>query len=300
MKRISCSLLNILWIGLAFFLSAQSCAARIADPYPIAILRLGDIHLIEGRDKIIRLTELGDIKEICWLDEQTICFSRVRTTGLINERSWLGFESVSDLFTVSRSPGRVKQFTANHFARGPSPSPMYGRALFWRDNRHFGTISEIWESIHPLRRDRPLGIQGIDPDCSPDQRWTAASLGDGSLEGVGLYRFPTNDSYRKLRGPHYRPRFSPDGQLYTYISEESGKTEIWGFDIPDGEPRRLLGPGEKIERIIDFGWAKDGSGYILVMEDLNQQTDVYYWEIETKKLLKLTETGDVKKATSWH
>ncbi len=292
--------LKILIVSCFFLLSGQFCSARIADPYPISILRNGDIYLIEGADKIRRLTELSDIKEICWLDEKTICFSRVRTTGLIDKRSWRGFERVTDLFTYDLPSGAIRQFSANHFARGPAPSSMHGRALFWRDNRYFGTTSEIWETIHPLRRDRPLGIQGIDPDSSPDQRWTAAALGDGNPEGVGLYRFPTNDSYRKLRGLHYRPRFSPDSKLLAFISEASGKTEIWGFDIPDAEPRRLLGPGEQIERIVDFGWAEDGSGYILVMEDLDSKTDVYYWEIIAKRLLKLTDTGDVEKATSWH
>jgi hypothetical protein len=255
---------------------------------------------MENSTSIKQLTFESDALEICWLDAETICFSRELKIEAPEDREWLGVTNFYDLFVINRTDGKVKQFTANHFTREPAPSPMPARALFWRDNRELGTTSEIWETIHPLRRERPLGIQGISPDSSPDQRWTAAALGTNQPEGVGLYRFPTNDAYKKLHGPYFNPRFSPDSKMLTYINLESGKSEIWGFDIPDGEPRRLLGVGEKIQRIVDFGWVKDGSGYILVLEDENSKRDVYYWEIKEKDLRKLTEFGDVDAATAWH
>lgn len=280
--------------------STSICEARIANPYPIAVLRQGDIYLIEGKGKWQQLTQLGDVQEICWLDLKTICFSRKLETGLADQENWSGLEKIYDLFTISKEGGTVKQFTANHFARRPSPSPMNGRALFWHDVADSGIVYEIWETIHPLRRDRPLGIRGISPDCSPDRKWTAASLGYGEPEGVGLYRYPTNDAYRKVRGLCFKPRFSPDGRSLTYLNYESGRAEIWGFDIPDGEPRRLLGTTSQIKGIIDFGWTEDGSGYILILGDDNSKRDVYYWEIERQSLLKLSETGDIQQATAWH
>ncbi len=285
---------------LSLMMIALICEARIADPYPIALLRQGDIYLLESKNELKKLTDLGDVMDICWLDKETICFSREFQTDLTAQKHWRGFQTISDLFTIKRDGGSLTQFTANHFARGPAPSPMDGRALFWRDNRSLHTKCEIWESIHPVRRDRPLGIRGTSPDSSPDKKWTAASLGQSSVAGVGLFRFPTNDSYKKLRGQYRRPRFSPDSRLLAYINEESGSAEIWGFDIPDGEPRRLLGTGEKIARIVDFGWTEDGSGYILLLEDESGLTDAYYWEIQQKSLHKLTETGDITQATSWH
>jgi hypothetical protein len=276
------------------------CEARIANPYPVAIIRQGDIYLIESKDKIERLTELGDVKELCWLNQETICFSRCMETGLTENKKWRGFKRIWDLFIINRNGGAIQQFTANHFARGPAPSPIGNRALFWHDNRSLGTLCEIWESIHPLRRDRPLGIRGISPDSAPNQRWTAASLGNGEAEGIGLYRYPTNDAYKKLRGPYHRPRFLPDSQILAYINEESGEPEIWGYEIPDGEPEKLLDSGDNMGRIIDFGWVRDGSGYILLLEDKDSTMDVYYWEIKKAKLHKLTKSGDIQAATSWH
>ncbi len=280
----------------------QVSLARIANPFPVAVVRQNDIYLIESKEKVKQLTDLGDVQEICWLDNQTICFSRKMATGITTDRRWRGFGTIWDLFTVRRDGTDLRQFTANHFAREPSPAPLERRALFWRDNRALGTISEIWEAVYPRRRDAPLGIRGIAPDSSPDKRWTAASLGSGEAEGVGLYRYPTNDSYRKLRGPYHRPRFSPDSKLLTYLSEESGQAEIWGYDMPDGEPGRLLGidDDEKFAHIVDFGWVGDGSGYILLLEDGAEKVDAYYWEIQKKILQKLTDWGDVQKATSWH
>lgn len=286
---------------LAFLFSFSSaCPARIANPYPVAVIRQGDVYLIEEKDEMKRLTQSGDVHEICWLDQETICFSRKMETGLAFDKNWVGLGTIWDLFTVSKNGGPAHQFTAHHFARGPSPSPMNGRALFWHDGLLTDTQCEIWETIHPKRRDRPLGIQGTTPDASPDRKWTAASLGRESPGGVGLYRYPTDDSYRKLRGPYHRPRFSPDGRLLTYLNYESGKGEIWGYDLPDGEPRRLLGTTPHIKTIADFGWVGDGSGYVLVLEDENGKKDVYFWEIKQESLTKLSETGDVTAATSWH
>lgn len=288
------------FIVLMLLLLVVKGEARIANPYPIAFLKQGNIYLIEDERKTVQLTFSGDIRELCWLDEETICFSRVMDTGITEGGDWIGYRKISDLFTINRSGGTVKQLTADHFARGPAPSPMPPRALFWRDNRSLETQCEIWESIYPLRRDRPLGIRGITPDSAPNQHWTAASLGTYDPEGIGMYRYPTNDSYRKLHGPYYRPRFTPDSKMLTYISLESGVPEIWGFEIPDGDPHRLLGVGKKIKNIIDFGWTKDQSGYIIVLEDQNGKRDIFYWEIQKKMLKKLTNTGDVDAATSWH
>ena len=291
---------KILTIGAFLTLAHLNCEARIANPYPVAILRQGDVFLIPGQGKMERLTRLGDVKEICWLDQETICFSRQMETGLPERKDWVGFNKIWDLFTVKKEGGPVSQFTAHHYARGPAPSPMFGRALFWRDASTTGTVYEIWETIHPKRRDRPLGIRGITPDSSPDRKWTAASLGHDEPAGVGLYRYPTNDAYRKLRGPYHRPRFSPDNRMLTYLNYESGKSEIWGYDIPDGEPRRLLETPKGMKTIIDFGWVEDGSGYIIILEDMQSKKDAYFWEIDKKSLMKLTETGDIEAATSWH
>ncbi|MBU1881493.1 hypothetical protein KKA08_05620 [bacterium] len=278
----------------------SSCSARIANPYPIALQRQGDIYIIRNSKEIEKLTSTGDVLELCWLDQENICFPRKFVTGLEETRDWSGFSTLYDLFLIPRDGGSIQQFTGNHFARGPSAGNMPGRAIFWRDNTPFATSSEIWETIKEVRRDRPLGISAITPDASPDQRWISGVYGLDIPEGIGLYKYPSSERYRKFDGPFSRPRFSPDSRLLAFINQEAGKTQIWGFDMPDGEPRLLLEFSEIINRVVDLGWAKDGSGYILVLEDKDLKRDVYYWELQTKQLKRLTQFEDVNFATSFH
>jgi len=274
--------------------------ARNANPYPIALIRNGDIYNMNNSKEVKKLTSIGDARELCWLDNETICFSREYDTGLKDGRGWRGFSKIYDLFTIPREGGTVKQFTAQHHSRGPSTGNMPGRVIFWRDNSGFGTTSELWETLKPMRRARPLGVSAVSPDASPDQFWMTAVFSLDDTVGIALYKYPSTERYRELPGPYKRPRFSPDSKLLIFINEEFGKGQIWGFDMPDGEPRMLLEFGDSINRVIDLGWAGDGSGFILVLEDKQKKRDIYYWELIRKELRRLTNYGDVDHATSFH
>jgi hypothetical protein len=273
--------------------------ARIANPYPVAFLRQGDVYILESADNWKPLTKLGDVGSLCWVDPETICFSREIRTGLLLRTDWQGIQILRDLFTVSRSGGRIQQWTVDHFTTEPAPASMPNRVVFTHKVPGDTLETEIWETIRPLIRNRSLGIRGHLPDSSPDQRWTAATLGTG-FGGVGIYRYPTNDAYRKIEGDLGRPRFSPDGKTLAYLNREKGKNGIWGYTVPDGEPRRLLAIPKGFDRILDFGWTKDGSGFILVLQDEKGASDIYYYELDRKNLNRLTQLGDVKLATAWH
>lgn len=277
--------------------------ARIANPYPVAVLRKGDIYLLKSKDDWQRLTETGDVTSLCWLNRETICFSRSIQTGLKNRMDWRGLETISDLFLIKRDGSDLRQFTNNHFASQPAPAPIPGRSLFAHIVPFDGMDREIWETIKPPFSDRTSGIRGSWPDSSPDRKWTAAELNENG--GIGLYRYPTNDAYRKLRGSYRTPRFSPDGERLTFFAMHSipDSSGIWGYEIPDGEPELIL-PMSKVSNqyhgLQTFGWTEDGSGFILVLSDDNSKRDVFFYEVELKSLQQLSDFGDIDQATAWH
>lgn len=287
----------------AILVTAVSIAeARIANPYPVAVLRKGDIYLLKSKGDWQKLTETGDVTSLCWLDRETICFSRSIKTGLKNQMGWRGLETISDLFLIKRDGSDLRQFTNDHFASQPSPAPIPGRALFAHIVPFDGMDMEIWETIKPPFSDRTSGIRGSRPDSSPNRRWTTAQL---IPEGIGLYRYPTNDAYRKLTGSYHTPRFSPDSEKLTFFATNSNpdSSGIWGHEIPDGDPELIL-PMSKISdqrrNLLTFGWTADGSGFILVLAHDSGKRDVFFYEIELKSLQQLSDFGDIDQATAWH
>ena len=293
---------------LFFFLTALICITsmqaegRVTNPYPTAVLRQGDVYLLKGKDNWQRLTHWGDVQWLCWMSTDTLCFERKRTTGLKDSADWRGFEVVRDLFMATRDGKILGQFTADHFTEEPSPSPMRARALFAHRPDWLTQEYEIWETIRPNIRNRPLGIRGHMPDASANQRWTAAALNGEGPSGVGLYRYPTNDSYRKIEGPHTRPRFSPNNVWYAFLSYPSDPDScgIYAYEIPDGDVKFILRTPEGFVRICDFGWSRDGFAFILVLEDAAGKRDAFFYDMELKSLQRLSDTGDIDQASTWH
>lgn len=287
-----------------FLLCAMSPAsrARISNPYPIAVLRQGDVYLLKPKGEWRQLTKFGDVISLCWLSEDTICFVREIRTGPTKAKNWQGLDILRDLFVVTKDGKALQQFSTDHFVEEPSPSAMPGRALFAHNPGWFTPDFEIWESIKPNIRNRPLGIRGHLPDAAPNQRWTTAALNGDGPSGVGLYRYPTDDSYRKISGPYTRPRFSPDSKLLAFLGSPAVKDScgIYAYEIPDGEIKFMLPtpPGQR--RIEDFGWSADGSGFILVLSGEDGKRDIFFFELDLQLLTQLTKRGDIDQATAWH
>ncbi len=283
----------------AVLFCAASGQGRISDPYPVAVLRQGDVYLLKAEGDLWQMTRVGDVKSLCWLDQETLCLARELRTGLKNRPDWQGIEVMRDLFTLKITSGNLEQFTMDHFVCEPAPGHIPNRALFTHPVEADTMQTEIWETLRPLLRNRSLGIRGYQPDSSPDKKWTAATLGR-NRGGIGLYHYPASDSYRKIEGPYWRPRFSPNNQLLAYLNAEPGQTEMWGYVLPDGEPQLFLRLPEGFEDMLDFGWTADASGFILLLSHNGGQRDIYYYEIQTKKLTPLSESGDIDQASAWH
>ena len=86
----------------------------------------------------------------------------------------------------------------------------------------------------PLQTGRGIGYEGL---WSADGRWMIYRVGGGGAEGRDIYaRRLGSDSARipLVTSPaeEYSPALSPDGRLLAYVSDESGRTEVYVRPFP--------------------------------------------------------------------
>jgi Tol biopolymer transport system component len=91
---------------------------------------------------------------------------------------------------------------------------------------------------------------------SPDGRWLALTSWDvgADIWILSLLPQPTGKAHRETPFRERQPQFSPDGRFLTYVSDESGRSEIY--------IERLQPPGERVQVSSEGGteprWARNG------------------------------------------
>ena len=101
----------------------------------------------------------------------------------------------------------------------------------------------------------------VSPDWSPDQRLLVYEAFTGDTKSQLLYRERRQDGtlgepavFRKTAFNEMAPRFSPDGRFVAYVSDESGKDEVYVSDFPKGASQwRISQKGGGAPR-----WRRDG------------------------------------------
>lgn len=71
----------------------------------------------------------------------------------------------------------------------------------------------------------------------------------------------THDQLTSARANDGRPRFSPDGKLLVFISDRSGKPQIWTLNLTGGEPRQLT---DMPSGVAAADWSPDGQKLLLI------------------------------------
>jgi eukaryotic-like serine/threonine-protein kinase len=104
--------------------------------------------------------------------------------------------------------------------------------------------------------EEPLHVMGGFPaDWSPDGSVILyEGTLDSRLQGVWALPLNTRKPYQLLRAPAEHPQFSPDGRWITFVSEESGQSEVYVAPFPmSGETIRVSAAGGAQPR-----WSSDG------------------------------------------
>ena len=150
-----------------------------------------------------------------------------------------------------------------------TPSPYSGWTSFASDGKEFAYVhrlasSQLYRAPFDLQKgvllDQKVELTGgersvREPDMSPDGKWIVLRVQDPQEDlalirpdGTDLHRI-TNDSFSD-RSPHW----SPDGRQITFMSNRSGRFELWSIH-PDGQGLRQLTHGGAISYV----WTPDGS-----------------------------------------
>jgi Tol biopolymer transport system component len=104
-------------------------------------------------------------------------------------------------------------------------------------------------------------LDELGPDWSPDRRFLIYMAGSRETRSQLLYRERRQDGslgepvvFLKTSFNERAPRFSPDGSFVAYVSDESGKLEVYVRDFPKGANRwQISSNGGNAPR-----WRRDG------------------------------------------
>ncbi|MDA2913006.1 S9 family peptidase [Acidobacteriia bacterium AH_259_A11_L15] len=113
-----------------------------------------------------------------------------------------------------------------------------------------------------------------DVRVSPDGRWgvfvaTFSDTEENTMNSdLWVVDLESGRSYQLTRGPKRdsEPKWSPDGKKIAFLSNRSGKTNIWLIH-PDGGEAWPATEFEKLS-VSDFEWLPDGSGFLFTAPDL--------------------------------
>lgn len=150
-----------------------------------------------------------------------------------------------------------------------TPSPYSGWTTFASDGKQFAYVhrlasSQLYRAPFDVSKgvelDRKVELTGgersvREPDMSPDGKWIVLREQDPQEDlvlirpdGTNLHRI-TNDPFSD-RSPHW----SPDGKEILFMSNRSGRFELWSIR-PDGtNPRQLTKGGA-----MPYVWTPDGT-----------------------------------------
>ena len=135
---------------------------------------------------------------------------------------------------------------------------------------------------HPLTLDDVAKIREVrDPQCSPDGKWVAYSVGtidvkeDKHDSDIWMVSYDGKTDLRVTSSTESEgtPRWSPDGQYLSFLSSRPGKArgnQVWILDRRGGEAVQLT---DVKGRLQSYEWSPDAKRLALVIGDPDPDAD---------------------------
>lgn len=134
----------------------------------------------------------------------------------------------------------------------------------------------------------------------PNMPWNGSELHLVTLQ-YGVSGAPVATANLRIAGDDdtsiFQPEFSPDGQYISYISDKTGWTHLYLYDIATGEHRQLtdgeteFGRPAWIQGMRTYGWTADSEAIYLIGRKENIAA-LYTYDLEHESLLRVHELDD--------
>jgi eukaryotic-like serine/threonine-protein kinase len=175
-----------------------------------------------------------------------------------------------NVWRMNSDGGDLKRLTNSERDNYPRFSPDGKWVFYVCDNtRNWALCKVPLEGGKEEEWDEPGS--GAMPAISPDGKLIAYEYKDKETHRYGLIVRPL-DGGPITKTFNFSPgasiRWSPDGKGLTYISSQSGSSQLWYQPLAGGEPKQLTN-FKSDENILDFDWSRDGKYLVCVRGRIN-------------------------------
>jgi Tol biopolymer transport system component/predicted Ser/Thr protein kinase len=194
-----------------------------------------------------------------------------------------------DVWLIDPARGMTTRFTFDPAADyGPVWSPDGQRVAFASMRSSFGDVyvADVGNPVAARRLTNSGEATTWPRDWSPDGKHLAVEFSDRTNTDVALYSFESGQvrPHAATRFEEYSPVFSPDGRQIAYVSEESGRPEIYVEQFPSRAERRQVTTGGALSP----RWSADGRELFFLTEGALRSVDLSD-ENATPRLLFATD-----------
>lgn len=148
----------------------------------------------------------------------------------------------------------------------------------------------------------PMDFQEL-PDfiASPDGQYALYTEKTGEHDHIFMQILATHSAtdLTPYDAYHGRPHWSPDSNAILFLSDRSGSTELYLYQLADKSVVRLTEGNGRVKYV---SWAPDGKRVAFtreVLEEPKTDHDIYLLDIDTKAVTQLTDTPFGEQEISW-
>ncbi|MBS1828671.1 MAG: protein kinase [Acidobacteria bacterium] len=176
--------------------------------------------------------------------------------------SRLGKDGTRDLWAVDLGRGAVSRITfsgGSDKAQGWAPD---GRRIFYMSMGNESPGIWVTPADGTGKPELLLKTTGHHIGVSPDGRYVAFEKRDGERQSIGLLDVTKPGTFEELitgNASYNWPQFSPDGRWLAYISNETGRQEVYVQSFPVGRGKwQVTRNGGRLAR-----WRRDGKELVI-------------------------------------